>query len=306
MSISVLLVVVIDVAANEYIRDTLKIFARDVLGVHDREADLVVLDGLRLDIPNLLLLVLFVGGLNFEPAGDYTLGQGGALVVNLAVLNRLLLDCLPVTVEEAIVEVDGSLSNEVISEQVVEVISLNLDHGRSWEFTSELEELVDLRVGFVKLIVVAFGEFAVSASDDKIGVRERADIAGGEVESFQHVELNDTLGLAEELLLDDLVVRGILEELEEARVVDVHGIHQGAELLQFLSRGDILDRLELKILLVHFLVNLTDQVENICHFGLHGVAVRLFFLSVANLDATFEVADDFLVGHLARLINLVG
>ena len=73
VSIRVLLIVVIDVGANENIGDALKVLTGHILSVHDRETDLIVLDRLRLNIPDLLLLGLLVRRLNLQPACDNTL-----------------------------------------------------------------------------------------------------------------------------------------------------------------------------------------------------------------------------------------
>ena len=224
MSVSVLLVIVVDVRADEHIRDALHILTWYVHSVHDGQTDLVLFDRLRGNIPDLLLLVLLVRGLNLEPACDDTLGKACALVVDLSLLDGLLLDCLPVAIEEAIIQVDRSLSNEVVTEQVIEVVSLDLDHGRAWELTGELEELVELGVGLIKLIVVTLGELAITTPDEQVRVAEGANITTSKVETLKHIKLNLALSLAKELLLDDLVVAGVLEEFKKLRLVDVHRV----------------------------------------------------------------------------------
>lgn len=73
MCVSILLVVVINIAADEHVAGALEVFTRHIFGVHDGESDLVVFDGLRRDIPHLLLFVLLVARLNLEPACDDSL-----------------------------------------------------------------------------------------------------------------------------------------------------------------------------------------------------------------------------------------
>lgn len=106
MSISVFLVFIVYISPNKDVRDTLKVFTGHVLGVHDGESNLVIFDRLWGDIPHLLLFALLVAWLNFKPAGDDTLRQRCTLVIDLAVLDRLFFDGLPVSVEEAIIKVD--------------------------------------------------------------------------------------------------------------------------------------------------------------------------------------------------------
>ena len=48
-------VVLVNPGFNKDVRCSLGVFHRDILGVIDREAELVIGDGLRLDVPRLLL-----------------------------------------------------------------------------------------------------------------------------------------------------------------------------------------------------------------------------------------------------------
>ena len=143
-------------------------------------------------------------------------------MVDLSVLNRLFLNRLPIAIEEAIVEIDTGLSNKVVTEQVIEVVCFDLNHRRARELTGEFEELVESGVWLIKLVIVALGVLTVAALDKQVGVAEGANIAGSKVETLEHVELDHTLSLGEQLLLDHLVVASVLEELEEAWVIDVH------------------------------------------------------------------------------------
>ena len=206
MSVGILLVINVDVAADENVTDAFEVLARHILGVHHREAHLVVLDWLWCDVPDLLLFALLVARLNLEPAGDHTLRQRGAWMVNLAVLDRLLFDGLPVSVEEAIVKIDRGLTDKIITEQIIVVIGLNLDLRGTWELTCELEEFVDFRVGLIKKIIVALREFTSTTSDQQVWITERSNITRGKVETFKNVKLDDALCLAQKLLLDYLIV----------------------------------------------------------------------------------------------------
>ena len=303
--VSVLLVVIVDIGANKDVRDALKVLTRHIHRVHHGQANLVLLDRLWGDVPDLLLLALLVGGFDLEPAGDDTLRQAGALVVDLSLLDWLLLDRLPITVEETIVKVDRRLTDQVVAEEIVVVVSLDLDHGRTWELTGKLEQLVELGVGLVELVVVALGELAVTAPDEEVRVGEGPNVAACEVKTLKHIELNLAGGLAEELLLDDLIVAGILEEFKQLWLVDIHRVQQCAELLKFLCACNVLNRLELKVLLEHLLVDLADEVEDAVHMALFLLVKNLGLLLVDDLDAPLEVAHDFLVADLTGLVQLV-
>lgn len=76
VSISRLLVFIIDVRLDENIRGTLDIFEWDVLAVHHTDSDLIVKDWLWLNIPDLVRCCLLSLSLsiNVNPAGDNSLG----------------------------------------------------------------------------------------------------------------------------------------------------------------------------------------------------------------------------------------
>ena len=127
-------------------------------------------------------------------------------MINLTILNRFLLNCLPVSVKEAIIQVNTGLANQVIAEQIIKVIGLNLNHRRTWELSCELKQLVELRVRLVELVVITLGEFAVAASDKQVGVTEGTDIARGKIKALKTVELDQALSLRQQLLLYDLII----------------------------------------------------------------------------------------------------
>lgn len=117
--------------------------------------------------------------------------------------------------------------------------------------------------------------------------------------------MDDALGLREELLLDDLIVGGVLEELKQTRVIDVHGVEEHAELFELLLRCDVVDRLELHVLLVHLLMDLADKVKDISHAILKVFEVLLFLIFIGNLHASLEVSNDLLVGDFSGLVHLI-
>ncbi len=73
MSIRILFVIIVDIASDKDVTDTLEILTWHILSVHNRASDLIIFHRLGGDVPNLLLLALLVARLNFEPAGDNTL-----------------------------------------------------------------------------------------------------------------------------------------------------------------------------------------------------------------------------------------
>ena len=98
-------------------------------------------------------------------------------MVNLSVLNRFLLECLPVSAEEPVVKVNDSPTNQVIAKERVVVPRLNLKRRSSREGAVKLEQGINLGVGFIKLILVTLRNCFLSASDEDVRVTEGTDIA---------------------------------------------------------------------------------------------------------------------------------
>jgi hypothetical protein len=93
-------------------------------------------------------------------------------VVKITVFDGLFVECLPVRVEESIIEVDLGGSDKVISEDVIIVPAFDDEHGRAWELTCEAEELVEGGISLVQKVVITFVVFFVSTSYDTVRIRE--------------------------------------------------------------------------------------------------------------------------------------
>jgi len=115
-------------------------------------------------------LLVFVGGLNLEPAADNTLTQVAVGVFQLTRLNRLLFECLPINAVESIVQINDSLANQVVAKEGVIIISGDDDVGGSWEFNTEGVKFVKLWTQLVRLVVVALIEDIFPALDRQIGI----------------------------------------------------------------------------------------------------------------------------------------
>jgi len=224
-------------------------------------------------------------------------------VVKLTVLDGLLLKLLPVGTEETIVQINRCLSDQVISEEIVIVDSLDDNGSLSGEVSLELEELVELRLCFVELIVVAVVENVTAARDLKVGVTGGADVTGREIVALQHVELDGALGCGHKLLLDDFIVGLVFEELQEGVVLAAHALQSFGEPVDLLLRVKFPD-VEGEFFVVELLVNLRDQFEDFAQLlRLIGIVLQSLFF-VVDVDATLEVADNLFVADLTRGISL--
>lgn len=186
VSVRLFLCVIININLHEDVTCALVIFARNILGIHHAHANLVVKDGLWCDIPDFLFfcLLLFVLGFDFQPASNNSLGQGCALVVELSVLNWFFIESLPISREESIVQVDYGFSNQVISKQVVVVISFDDKWRSAWKVSFKFEILVELGVRFIQLVVITIAFNVITKGHDKVRVTEGTNVSLSEVIAF--------------------------------------------------------------------------------------------------------------------------
>ena len=76
-------------------------------------------------------------------------------MIELSVLNGLLVDCAPFRAELALVQVDDCFANEVVAKERVIVPGLNLERCSPRKSSSELENLIELGIGLVKLVLIS-------------------------------------------------------------------------------------------------------------------------------------------------------
>lgn len=156
MSVCLLLGFIINVNLHEDVTCSLVVFARNILSVHYADANLVVKNWFWRNIPDFLFFRFFllILGFNFQPASNYSLRQSCALVIKLSVFNGFFIKSLPISGEESVVQVDDSLSNQIISKQVVIVVSFDHKRCSARKVGFKFEILVELGVWFVQLVVI--------------------------------------------------------------------------------------------------------------------------------------------------------
>lgn len=109
-------------------------------------------------------------------------------MIKLPVFDWFVEETAPFRREEAIVKINYGLTNKVISEEIVVVISLNLKGLGSWEPATEFKNLVDLWIWFIKLVLISHTENLLSTFDDHVGVRKRAHVSRCKVKSLKNIE----------------------------------------------------------------------------------------------------------------------
>ena len=98
-------------------------------------------------------------------------------MVQLSCLDRLLINSLPFGVEESIVEVDGGLSDQIIPEQQIIVVSFNYKRRCPREGHIEVVAAHKLGVGLIVLIVLLFAFGLLSTSDYEKWIAGRTNVS---------------------------------------------------------------------------------------------------------------------------------
>ena len=91
-------------------------------------------------------------------------------MIQLSCLNWLLLDGLPLRVEEPIVKIDRCLTYQVVAKEQVIVISFNLQRRCAWERDIEVESLVELGTRLIVLVILLVVELHLSAAHDQVRI----------------------------------------------------------------------------------------------------------------------------------------
>lgn len=148
MSVSTLLIFVVDEHADVQIGGAFNVHGGDIRAVHNSHTQLEFLNRLGGQIPFLAWGPLFLLGCGFdvEPAANNTLTQVAALMVQLARLNRLLFQRLPIHAVESIVQVNGGLADQVVAKEDVVIVGGDHNVGRAWEVNTEGVKFVELWV----------------------------------------------------------------------------------------------------------------------------------------------------------------
>ena len=103
-------------------------------------------------------------------------------------LNGLVLERLEVAAEVAIFKVDNGRTNQVITEEQVIIPHFNLQKWATREDSLELVHLVDVRRGFICLIVVSVASDFLTKSDLHERIRWTIVVSCSQIESTDDVD----------------------------------------------------------------------------------------------------------------------
>ena len=149
----------------------------DVLGVEDGNSELKLLLRLLRDVPDWLDLIWSdLCRVDLDPHLDYTLGNGGRWVVNLSVLDRLVLEGLPLSLEVSVLQVDLCGTNQVITEEIIVIHDVDLEWSATWEGRLEVVVSSEPRVWLIELVVGTLIEHILTTSDFNVWIRETTNI----------------------------------------------------------------------------------------------------------------------------------
>ena len=143
-------------------------------------------------------------------------------MVELTCLNRLLINGLPLWIEESVIQIDRRLSNEVITEQQVVIIGLNDQRWCTREAHTEIVSNIELWIRLVILIVVTIVDNSVTTRHNQIWVTRRANISGGKLVAIENVQVNDCISLLLEQLFNHATEGNGLQEVSQFGHLEAH------------------------------------------------------------------------------------
>jgi hypothetical protein len=146
-------------------------------------------------------------------------------MAQVPILDRLVLDTLPLWGEVPILEIDLGASYGIISEDVIVVHSFYYERRTAWESSFKFKALVDLRVGFILLVAVSLIVDLATAGDDEVWIRFGTVVTRGQIECRYKVQPNQALLLGEQHLRQELLrvkVGKVLRYSEMAHSKSIH------------------------------------------------------------------------------------
>ena len=101
-----------------------------------------------------------------------------------------------------------------------------------------------------------------------------------------------------DVLLDDLILRGILKELKEVWIVDVHALKFEIKSVKTFRSAKIID-CGLHRLVIDLHMNVVEKLEDLIHLLLLGLVVLGLLLFIVDSDSTLELSNNLLVGNFS-------
>mmetsp|Transcript_30294 Transcript_30294/g.46315 ORF Transcript_30294/g.46315 Transcript_30294/m.46315 type:complete len:259 (-) Transcript_30294:3601-4377(-) len=189
------------------------------------------------DVPQLNLIRLHRQGVNLSPALDNTLADRSRRMVDLSVFNRLLLKRLPLHGEVPVFKIEDGGSDQVVAEDLVVVVNVDAEGRAPREGAFEVIVLIEVGVGVVQLVVVAFVVSFVVAREVQVRITGGSIISGAEVIGRDHVNTHNTLSLSQQSSLQDFVRLQVSQVVGDVEVVHVDLSHFDIELAALHSRA---------------------------------------------------------------------
>ena len=109
-------------------------------------------------------------------------------MVKCSILDWLIFYALPFFIKVPIIKIQFGNTNQIISKEVVIIVSLHNQERSTWERNVEIVALVESWVSVVYLVVFSLVVHLRATFHDKIRVRRREEIFLGKVEAFKHVD----------------------------------------------------------------------------------------------------------------------
>jgi len=257
------------------------------------------------DIPELCLE--FWGNLvwvDLNPHLQLSLRDTGAGMQKLAVLNWLFLDCAPLWHEESVLQVDISLTNQVITEEHIVVHSINCEQGASWEDRLKVPVLVEIWSWVINLVILSVADDLCTELDLQVWVRETTNISRSKVVAAHSVETNNLSSWNLQEVLQDNIRLNIGKFLDNLKMIDIERFHTLSHFHTALLSSK-LAQVKVKVLDVAVLSEISQANYKLTNQSLFLLEVLSFSLLGLNFNNCLEFTNVLGCVNLARSVSLV-
>lgn len=173
----------------------LPIHGLNVFSVPNYNSNLEILAGFRSDIPNRNVIYWDSSGVDSNPQLNNSLGDRRRGVIQLPVLDRFILDALPLRREKPVFKVNASCTNKFIAKYGVIVENLNVQGGTAREDRFKIEVFIKLRIRLIINIQVPFIVYLFAQINFEVRIRETTVVSGSQIVCASNVEPHYALSL---------------------------------------------------------------------------------------------------------------
>jgi hypothetical protein len=171
-------------------------------------------------------------------------------MVQVAELDGFLSYALPLRREVAVFQIDGGLSNQLITKHIIIVHQFDDKWRTSWEGSIEFISFIEVRVHAVHLVVFSLIIDCAATTYQQIGVRCARKVSLGEVKSIENMQSDNAPVLGEEKFFENLFGIQVCNALDDIKVTYSEILQHGLDFVSALIGNYLLNQFLLLVLLV--------------------------------------------------------